>query len=117
MRSLIERGINPMKTERLHFCRTVEESKALNSVEGARIIIAGSGMVNGGRVLHHLVQQVSNPDTTVLFVGYQAEGTRGALMQAGASTIRIFGQDLSVRAHISTISGLSAHGDRNELLR
>jgi len=117
MDDLLADKISPLRTKRLQFCRTVQQSKEINGVRGPRIIIAGSGMVNGGRVLHHLSQNLANPDTTVLFVGYQAEGTRGALLQAGASSIRIFGREIPAHAHISTISGLSAHGDRNELLR
>ena len=116
-RKLIESDISPFLTRRTKFCRTVEQSKAINDVKGPRIIIAASGMVNGGRVLHHLARLVSSPQTTVLFVGYQAQGTRGQQIQSGAESIKIFGQHRAVKAGIRTISGLSAHGDRDELLR
>jgi metallo-beta-lactamase family protein len=96
---------------------SVDQSKAINNVKGARIIIAASGMVNGGRVLHHLSRLISTEETTVLFVGYQAEGSRGRTIQSGAPSVRIFGYEHQIRASVQTISSLSAHGDRDELLR
>ncbi|MBV6491032.1 MAG: Ribonuclease [Fimbriimonadaceae bacterium] len=93
------------------------ESKAINDVKGACLIIAGSGMVNGGRVLHHLKERLSDERTTVLLSGYQAVGTRGRLLQDGAEALRIHGQDVRVRARIETITGLSAHADQSEILR
>ena len=80
------------------------------------IIIAGNGMMTGGRVLHHLFNRLSNPDNVILISGYQAEGSRGRQLQEGAKTIRIFGQDVPVKAKVFTINGLSAHADRDELL-
>jgi len=108
---------SPLSTKLTQFCRTIQQSKEINSMEGSRIIISASGMVNGGRVLHHLIQHLPNPDTTILFVGYQAEGTRGQLIQSGESYVRIFGKEIPVRAHVRTISGLSAHADKSELMR
>lgn len=107
----------PLKSERTTFCRKVSDSKKLNQLRGARVIIAGSGMATGGRVLHHLMHWLDHEETTVLFVGYQAEGSRGRMIASGEESVRIFGQDVPVRATVESISGLSAHGDRNELLR
>ena len=107
----------PLSTSKTVMCRTTEQSKEINGFEGARIIISASGMVNGGRVLHHMLHNLPNPDTTVLFVGYQSPGTRGHAIQTGSSTVKIFGQKVPIQAHIETITGLSAHGDKNELLR
>lgn len=117
MRKAIESSDSPLFTHRMKLCRTVQQSKEINSMEGTRIIISASGMVNGGRILHHLIHQLPNPDATVLFVGYQAEGTRGAQIQTGESTVKIFGKNIPVMAHIRTISGLSAHADKKELVR
>ncbi|MCB0359524.1 MAG: MBL fold metallo-hydrolase [Bdellovibrionales bacterium] len=115
--ALLKMGESPLLTEQTLFCRTVDESKALNSFRGPRIIISASGMVNGGRILHHMIHHLPEEETTVLFVGYQAEGTRGRIIQAGANDIKIFGKRIPIRATIRSISGLSAHGDRDELLR
>ena len=81
------------------------------------MIISASGMINGGRILHHLRLHLPNPDTTVLLAGYQADGTRGRDLQNGAEHIKIFGGYVPVRARIERLSGLSAHADRRELLR
>ena len=81
------------------------------------IIIAGSGMVTGGRVLHHLKQRLPDPRNTVLLCGYQAAGTRGRALKEGAKQIRIHGENVPVRAHVETVDGLSAHADQGELLR
>ena len=99
------------------FTRTPEESKALNHVSGAAIIIAASGMATAGRIVHHLKQRLPDKRTTVLLVGFQAAGTRGRLLQDGAKTVRMHGQDIPVRATVETIDGLSAHADRLEILR
>lgn len=100
----------------LVICRTSEESRAINDVPGRAIIIAGNGMMSGGRVMHHLSQRLPNPSNTVLVAGYQGAGTRGKLLQDGATSIRIFGREIPVRARVFTITGLSAHADRSELL-
>jgi metallo-beta-lactamase family protein len=97
--------------------RTGDESKALNMLEGPRIIIAGSGMLTGGRILHHLEQRVGDENNLVLLVGYQAEGTRGRALASGAKTLRIHGRDVPVRARSVTISGMSGHAGKDELLR
>jgi metallo-beta-lactamase family protein len=97
--------------------RTQEESKSLNAIDGPFILLSSSGMATGGRILHHLRQRLPDPKTTILFVGYQAEGTRGQHLQQGAKEIKMFGQMIPVRATIRTIDGFSAHADQAEILR
>ncbi len=98
-------------------CRTPEDSKKINDIIGDAVIIAGNGMMSGGRVVHHLFNRLPDPDNVILIPGYQSEGSRGRQLQDGADTVRIFGQDVTVRARTFTINGLSAHADRDELLR
>jgi metallo-beta-lactamase family protein len=95
--------------------RTVEESKAVNDRHGPFVVVSASGMVTGGRVLHHLANRIDRPDTIVMLVGYQARGTRGASLEAGASSVRMLGQDFPVRAQVVSVP-LSSHADRDELL-
>lgn len=116
-KQMMARGETPMLTEQTIFCRSVEDSKALNSLTMPRIIISAGGMVNGGRVMHHMMHWLPKEETTVLFVGYQAEETRGRQLQSGAKEIKMFGSYVPVRAKMTELSGLSAHGDRNELTR
>ncbi len=99
-----------------YFMRSTEDSKWLNSRQGPMIIIAGSGMATGGRVLHHLKHRLTDHRNTVLITGYQAAGTRGRALLEGAPTIRIHGRDVQVRAEVASVDGLSAHADREELL-
>ncbi len=113
----IRSGQTPLHTAHCHFVRTVEESKRLNDLRGPAIIISASGMATGGRILHHLAHRLPDPKTTVLLVGFQALGTRGRLLQNGAKTLRIFGEEVPVQARVETIHGLSAHADQNEMLR
>jgi metallo-beta-lactamase family protein len=110
-------GTCPLHTARFKLTRSVEESRAINDVRGPAIIIAASGMATGGRILHHLRRRLPDPKTTVLLVGFQSPGTRGRLLQDGARTLRIFGEDVPVRARVEAIHGLSAHSDANGLLR
>ena len=84
---------------------------------GPVLIISASGMVSGGRVLHHLKQRLPDSRTTVLLVGYQALGTRGRQLQEGAASLRIYGEEIPVRAHVETVHGLSAHADADGLMR
>ena len=116
-KQLMARGETPMLTEQTIFCRSVEDSKALNELTMPRIIISAGGMVNGGRVMHHMMHWLPKEETTVLFVGYQAEETRGRQLQSGAKELKLFGSYVPVRAKVAELSGLSAHGDRNELAR
>ncbi|MBL8740098.1 MAG: MBL fold metallo-hydrolase, partial [Myxococcales bacterium] len=99
-----------------YFMRSSDESKWLNSRQGPMIIIAGSGMATGGRVLHHLRHRLPDHRNTVLLTGYQAAGTRGRALLEGASSIRIHGRDVEVRAEVAAIDGLSAHADKDEVL-
>jgi metallo-beta-lactamase family protein len=110
-------GGRPFAPARFHLCRTPAESKRLNDLDGPAVVIGGSGMATGGRILHHLRRRLPEPATTVLFVGYQAAGTRGRLLRDGAREVRIFGDDVPVRATILATDALSAHADRRELLR
>ncbi|ARR53330.1 MBL fold metallo-hydrolase [Rhizorhabdus wittichii DC-6] len=98
-----------------HFTEDSMESMRLNAMSGA-IILAGSGMCEGGRVRHHLIHNLARPDSTVLFVGYQAHGTLGRLIAEGADRVRISGHDIAVRAQIRSIDTYSAHADRDDLL-
>ncbi|MBU4225136.1 MAG: MBL fold metallo-hydrolase, partial [Chloroflexi bacterium] len=107
----------PLRCRDTHFVRDVEESKLLNTRPGPAIIISASGMCNGGRILHHLKWRLPDKRNAVFFVGYQAEGTRGRLLLEGAAEIRIHGEKVPVRARLFQAHALSAHADRDELLR
>ncbi len=98
------------------YTRDIEASKALNTHVGPMILIAGSGMATGGRILHHLKSYGPDPKNGVLLVGYQAVGTRGAALRDGAETLRIHGDDVPIRAERATIAGLSGHADWKELV-
>jgi metallo-beta-lactamase family protein len=117
MLALVRAGREPLRPQRLQFCRTPEQSKAVNKVEGPCVILSASGMATGGRILHHLARRLPDPRTTVLLVGYQAAGTRGWSLQNGARSLRIHGEDVPVNARVATISGFSAHADEAELCR
>ena len=112
----LRQGNSPFSFDNLKMVQTTEESKAINSLKGSAIIIAGSGMVSGGRIKHHLVNNISRPENTVLFVGYQAEGTPGRKLLDGAKRIRLLGRTHRVRARVVRIDGFSAHADRDGLL-
>jgi metallo-beta-lactamase family protein len=112
---LVNKAKNLFQFPQVHFTRSVEESKALNTAQGPMVIIAASGMVEAGRILHHLEHGAGDPKNTILFVGYQAEGTLGRRIEASPPTVRIYGDDIPLRAQIKIIDGYSAHADRNEL--
>ncbi len=99
-----------------HIVNTVQESQALNERHGPMVIIAGSGMATGGRVVHHLKAFAPDQKNTIVFAGFQAGGTRGAALMAGAETIKIHGQYVAVRAEVVALSNLSAHADQAEML-
>ncbi len=101
----------------LHLTAAASESRLINKKRSGAIIIAGSGMCNGGRVLHHLKHNLWRKETNVLIVGYQAEGTLGRKLVDGKSMVRIHGETVKNRAKIHTVGGLSAHGDENDLTR
>ena len=99
----------------VHYTRSVEESKALNSLNGPAIIIAASGMAEAGRILHHLAHGASDPRNTILIVGFQAEHTLGRRIVERASVLKIFGDEVPLRASVEVLNGYSAHADRTEL--
>ena len=117
MKLLMDRKLCPLCCRQFHIHRTAEESKAINQLRGPIIIISASGMATGGRVLHHLKLRLPDPKTTVLFVGFQGEGTRGRVLQDGKKEIKMLGEIVPVRAKIKTIDGFSAHADQKEILR
>nr|MBN2276583.1 MBL fold metallo-hydrolase [candidate division Zixibacteria bacterium] len=100
--------------QNLHLCESRRKSKEINDQAGRAIIISASGMVTGGRILHHLEQRLPIKENTILFIGYQAEGTRGRAILEGNETVKIHGQQVPVRAHIENITGFSGHADYNE---
>ena len=107
---------DPFAMPGLHFTRETTESMAINNIESGAIIIAGSGMCNGGRVRHHLKHNLWRERCSVVFVGYAAEGTLARRIVDGAASVRIFNDDIPVRAQIWTINGFSAHADQPSLL-
>jgi metallo-beta-lactamase family protein len=108
---------DPLNVHEFHLTRTAEESKAINNVKTPCIIISASGMVSGGRVLHHLVQRLPDAKNAVILPGFQAEGTRGRALQEGAKTLNLFGQAVPVCAEIVEMGQFSAHAGKSELLR
>ena len=103
------------KFPNVNFSLTTEESKKINDVPSPKIIIAGSGMLNGGRILHHLRRYLSDDKSTLLFVSYQVPNSLGRRIQDGATSVKILGEEIYVRCHIEKISGYSAHADRDTL--
>lgn len=103
--------------EDVHFHRSVSDSKRLNDLEGPRILISSSGMLSGGRVLHHLKRLAPDPDNLLMLAGYQAEGTRSRALLDGADSVKVHGRWIPVRCRVMSLQGLSGHADRGELLR
>lgn len=110
-----ERG-QPLRTHSMITASSREQSKRLNEAKGARVIISASGMMTGGRVLHHAIRMVSDSEATLVFVGYQAAGTTGRRIQDGEREVKILGQWVPVRCRIEKIGGFSAHADWKEIL-
>lgn len=117
MNRLVAARQSPFHFQGLKMVQSVQDSKAINSIKGTVVVMAGAGMCTGGRIKHHLAQNITRAESTILFVGYQAEGTLGRLILNGVSPVRLFGQYLPVRAEVAQMPGFSAHGDRNDLLR
>jgi len=117
MKKLLRQQKSPFDFPGLNLVGTVEESKAINHMADSVIIIAGSGMCTGGRIKHHLVNNISREESTILFVGYQAAGTLGRQIVNGAKKVRILGQYYPVKARITQLNGFSAHADRDGLVR
>jgi metallo-beta-lactamase family protein len=116
MMQRLRQGNSFFSFENLRIVQSEEESRAINNVKESSIIIAGSGMITGGRVKHHIVNNITRSESTILFIGYQAEGTPGRILLDGAQEIRLLGQIYPVKAHIEKIDGFSAHADRDGLL-
>jgi len=116
-RRLFASGRNPFRFPGLTIVRTPEESKAINSARGPAVIMAGSGMITGGRIKHHVALNIFRPESTILFVGYQARDTLGRQILEGATEIRILGRTIPVKARVTKINGFSAHADRKGLAR
>lgn len=108
---------DPLSVKNVHLTRTVEDSKKINDVVSPCIIISASGMITGGRVLHHLAKRLPDSRSAVLLVGYQAEGSGGRALQNGAKFLSIHGQQVPVRAEVVELGQLSAHAGKSELLR
>jgi metallo-beta-lactamase family protein len=115
-RRLIGAGHSPFSLPGLKMTRKPEESKEINTMRGV-IVIAGAGMCNGGRIKHHLQYNLPRPESTVLFVGYQVEGTLGRQLCDGAKEIRLFGEKIPVRCRVAKLEGFSGHADKEELIR
>jgi metallo-beta-lactamase family protein len=107
---------HPLRLPNLSLTTSVAESQAINAHQGGAIIIAGSGMCNGGRIRHHLRQNLGRHNAHILFVGYQAEGTLGRLLVDGVKKVKLFGEWITVNAHRHTVGGLSAHADQAGLM-
>jgi metallo-beta-lactamase family protein len=106
-----------LSARNIHLAREVDESKRINDESGPAVIIASSGMMTGGRILHHMKRRLPDSRNTVVLGGYMAEGTRGRDIKEGRRVLRIHGQDVPVRAHVSELSAISGHAGRSELLR
>ncbi|MEX2606181.1 MAG: MBL fold metallo-hydrolase [Kiritimatiellia bacterium] len=113
--ALLESGNHPLNFPGLKMSRTRTQSKALNQIKGTVCIIAGSGMCTGGRIKHHLLSNIGREESTILFVGYQAEGTLGRHILSGPGEVRILGQMCPINARIAQINGFSGHADKSEL--
>ncbi|HXC67227.1 MAG TPA: MBL fold metallo-hydrolase [Nitrospiraceae bacterium] len=115
-KALMKSGKLRRNLETVRFCPTAYDSRKLNEVKGPCLIMAGSGMCTGGRILHHLRHNLSRPETAVLIVGFQSHGTLGRMLVDGAESVSIFGETVAVRASIHTLGGFSAHADQKGLL-
>jgi metallo-beta-lactamase family protein len=113
--ALFKEGRDPFALPGLHLTRETADSMAINKISGGALIIAGSGMCTGGRVRHHLRHNLPNPEASVIFVGFAAQGTLARQIIDGAKRVRLFDEEIPVRTRIHTINGLSAHADRREL--
>ncbi len=113
---ILQGGENPLEIPGILYTRTTEESKAINEDLGPGIIVSASGMCDSGRIKHHLKHHLWREESHIVIIGYQAEGTLGRRIVDGAGTVRLFGEEIAVKAHIHTLGGFSAHADRKGLL-
>ncbi|MBI1175940.1 MBL fold metallo-hydrolase [bacterium] len=116
-RRLADAGLLNLDLHGVKTCQTADESKALNDLSGTLMIIAGAGMCNAGRILHHLRNHLWKENTTVIIVGYQAEGSLGRLLVEGRPEVRIFGEEIAVKATIHSLGGFSAHAGQSDLMK
>ncbi|MER3488367.1 MAG: MBL fold metallo-hydrolase [Meiothermus sp.] len=116
VQALYERGIDPFSPRYLRHTHTVEDSKALGDRFGPLVIVAGNGMLSGGRILHHLRQGLPDPKNALVITGYQPRGGLGRVLLEGAQQVRMFGEDVRVRAQTYTLGGFSGHAGQDELL-
>lgn len=117
MKISVSEGRSELDPDGVQFVRDRDQSKALNNHPGPVVIISGSGMANGGRIVHHLRHRLGDPSTIVLFTGYQAEGTLGRRLLDGADSVQIFHEPVPVRARIESMNDLSAHADQGEIMQ
>ena len=115
-KELISKYRSPLEWQGFTFAQTAEESKKINNSRFPCIIISSSGMVTGGRIQHHLIQRLPDPRNTVIFIGFQAPGTRGFTIKSGANEVKIFGQMIPIRAQVAALEQFSDHADTPELL-
>ena len=115
-RSIMREGKNPLWFDGLNITESVNESMALNAIKKPKVILASSGMCEGGRICHHLKHNIWNPSNTILFVGYQANGTLGRIIYDGAEKVKILGEEVYVKAEIAFLNGISGHADQAGLL-
>ncbi|MFC4455897.1 MBL fold metallo-hydrolase [Deinococcus sonorensis] len=115
--AMLQAGLDPFRPSTLHVVTTPLESQRLNRYDGPAIILAGNGMMTGGRILHHLRHQLWKPSTTVVAVGYQSPSSLGGQLVGGAAEVEVLGEVVPVKAHIERVSGLSAHADQADLQR
>ena len=114
---LIKQGYNPLDFKNLHFSRTAKESKQLNTSKDSKVIISASGMCTAGRIKHHLKHNLWRKESSIVFVGYQAKGTLGRRIKDGAKKVKIFGEDIKIKAQIHVLEGFSGHADQVELIQ
>jgi metallo-beta-lactamase family protein len=116
MQALLKQGKSPFTFSGLKCMNSIEDSQSINNVKEPSVIISGAGMCNGGRIKYHLISNITRPESTILFVGYQAVDTLGRLITDGAGEVRILGQNYPVKAKIVKLNGFSSHADKNELM-
>lgn len=113
---MLDRREDPFHFERLVMSRSADDSRRINTAKGPALILAGSGMLSGGRMMYHLEREIENPNASLIFVGYQGEGTLGRTLVDGARQVRILGTQRQVRINMAMINGFSAHADQKDLL-